>query len=117
MSANALVEGTWGATIHEAVSPKEGEPVVTKRAVSAFAGSDLEKLLQTAGITTLILSGVATNFVVEGTAREASDRGYNVVVVGDCCASVSQVAHDSSLTTALPFLATISTLGVITSRT
>ena len=114
VSANALVEGTWGATIHEAVSPKEGEPVVTKRAVSAFAGSDLEKLLQTAGITTLILSGVATNFVVEGTAREASDRGYNVVVVGDCCASVSQEAHDSSLTTALPFLATISTLDEVT---
>jgi len=114
VSANALVEGTWGATIHEAVSPKEGEPVVTKRAVSAFAGSDLEKLLQTAGITTLILSGVATNFVVEGTAREASDRGYNVVVVGDCCASVSQEAHDSSLTTALPFLATIATLDEVT---
>ena len=114
VSANALVEGTWGATIHEAVSPQEGEPVVTKRAVSAFAGSDLEKLLQTAGMTTLILSGVATNFVVEGTAREASDRGYNVVVVGDCCASVSQEAHDSALTTALPFLATVTTLDEVT---
>jgi nicotinamidase-related amidase len=114
VSANALVEGTWGATIHDAVSPQEGEPVVTKRAVSAFAGSDLEKLLQTAGMTTLILSGVATNFVVEGTAREASDRGYNVVVVGDCCASVSQEAHDSALTTALPFLATVTTLDEVT---
>lgn len=114
VSANALVEGTWGATIHDAVSPQEGEPVVTKRAVSAFAGSDLEKLLQTAGMTTLILSGVATNFVVEGTAREASDRGYNVVVVGDCCASVSQEAHESALTTALPFLATVTTLDEVT---
>ena len=110
VGANALVEGTWGAAIHDAVTPREGEPVVTKRAVSAFAGSDLQHLLVTAGIDTLLLAGVATNFVVEGTAREACDRGYNVFIVGDCCASMSQEAHDSALTTALPFLSTITTL-------
>jgi nicotinamidase-related amidase len=111
---NALVEGTWGAQIHEAVAPREGEPVVTKRAVSAFAASDLEKLLNASGISTLLLSGVATNFVVEGTAREAADRGYNVVVVGDCCSSMSQEAHDAALNTVLPFLATITTLDEVT---
>jgi nicotinamidase-related amidase len=110
VEANALVEGTWGATIHEAVAPKEGEPVITKRSVSAFAGSDLANLLSASEITTLLLCGVATNFVIEGTARDAVDRGYNVVIVGDCCASVSQEAHDSALTTALPFLTTITTL-------
>ena len=109
VEANALVEGTWGASIHEAVAPREGEPVVTKRSVSAFAGSDLAHLLSASGITTLLLSGVVTNFVVEGTAREAVDRGYNVFIVGDCCASMSQEAHDSSLNTVLPFLATITT--------
>jgi nicotinamidase-related amidase len=109
VETNALVEGTWGATIHEAVAPKEGEPVITKRSVSAFAGSDLANVLSAAGITTLLLCGVATNFVIEGTARDAVDRGYNVVIVGDCCASVSQEAHDSALTTALPFLTTITT--------
>ena len=107
VDANALVEGTWGASIHEAVAPREGEPVVTKRAASAFTGSDLANLLSAAGITTLLLTGVATNFVVEGTAREAVDRGYNVVVVGDCCASMSQEVHDSALSNALPFLTTI----------
>ena len=110
VGANALVEGTWGAEIHEAVAPREGEAVVTKHGVSAFYGSDLAPILTTAGIGTLLLSGVATNFVVEGTAREAADRGYDVVIVGDCCASVSQEAHDASLTVALPFLATISNL-------
>ena len=103
------MEGTWGASIHEAVAPREGEPVVTKRSVSAFAGSDLAHLLSASGITTLLLSGVVTNLVVEGTAREAVDRGYNVFIVGDCCASMSQEAHDSSLNTVLPFLATITT--------
>ena len=110
VGASALVEGTWGAEIHEAVAPQEGEAVVTKRGVSAFYGSDLAPILTTAGIGTLLLSGVATNFVVEGTAREAADRGYDVVIVGDCCASVSQEAHDAALTVALPFLATISNL-------
>ena len=106
--SNALVEGTWGAEIHESVTPRDGEPLVTKRGVSAFYGSDLALLLRAGNIDTLLLTGVATNFVVEGTAREAADRGYNVVIVGDCCASMSQEAHDAALTTALPFLATIS---------
>ena len=118
VGANALVEGTWGAEIHQAVTPQEGEPVVTKRAVSAFASSDLEKLLHNSGINTLVLTlvltGVATNFVVEGTAREAADRNYNVVVVGDCCASASQEVHDSALTNTLPFLATVTTLDEVT---
>ena len=108
VEAKALVEGTWGATIHESVTPKDGEPLVTKRGVSAFYGSDLAPVLAAGGIDTLLLCGVATNFVVESTAREATDRGYNVVIVGDCCASLSQEAHDAALTTALPFLATIS---------
>ncbi len=107
-AANALIEGTWGAAIHDALPPQDGEPVVTKRGVSAFTASDLEPILKNKRIGTLLLAGVATNFVVEGTAREACDRGYNVIVVGDCCASVSQEAHDAALTVALPFLSTIS---------
>ncbi len=114
IQANALVEGTWGAEIHEAVTPQDGDMVVTKRAVSAFYGSDLAVLLATGGIDTLLLCGVATNFVVEGTAREATDRGYNVVIVGDCCTSASQELHDAALNTALPFLATISNLDEVT---
>ena len=90
------------------------EAVVTKRGVSAFTASDLDQILRTGHIGTLLLAGVATNFVVEGTARQASDLGYDTIIVGDCCASVSQEAHDASLTTALPFLCTISNLEEVT---
>jgi nicotinamidase-related amidase len=110
VGANALIEGTWGAAIHPAVAPREGESVVTKKGTSAFIGSDLAQILQASNINTLLLTGVATNFVVESTAREASDRGYNVVIVRDCCTSVSQEAHEAALNTALPFLTTITTL-------
>jgi len=106
--ANALVEGTWGSQIHDQLTPEKGEPIVTKRGVSAFAASDIEQILHNKRIGTLILAGVATNFVVEGTARQACDLGYDTIVVGDCCASMSQEAHDSSLNTALPFLCTVS---------
>jgi nicotinamidase-related amidase len=112
--ATALVEGTWGATIHDQVAPQAGDIVVTKRGVSAFHTSDLDQILHTSRIGTLLLAGVATNFVVEGTARQACDLGYDTIVVGDCCASVSQEAHDASLTVALPFLCTISNLEEVT---
>jgi nicotinamidase-related amidase len=108
--ANALVEGTWGSQIHDQLTPEKGEPIVTKRGVSAFAASDIEQILHNKRIGTLILAGVATNFVVEGTARQACDLGYDTIVVGDCCASMSQEAHDSSLNTALPFLCTVTNL-------
>ena len=108
--ANALVEGTWGSQIHDQLTPEKGEPIVTKRGVSAFAASDIEQILHKKRIGTLILAGVATNFVVEGTARQACDLGYDTIVVGDCCASMTQEAHDSSLNTALPFLCTVSNL-------
>ena len=92
------------------MTPEKGEALVTKRGVSAFTASDIEQILHNKRIGTLLLAGVATNFVVEGTARQSCDLGYDTIVVGDCCASMSQEAHDASLNTALPFLCTVSNL-------
>ncbi|GIS95299.1 MAG: hypothetical protein CM1200mP22_25360 [Dehalococcoidia bacterium] len=63
---NALVEGTWGAQIHDQLTPEKGEALVTKRGVSAFTASDIEQILHNKRIGTLLLAGVATNFVVKG---------------------------------------------------
>jgi nicotinamidase-related amidase len=60
---------------------------VYKRGVSALAGTELDRLFRLRDINTLVLTGVATQFAVEGTAREAVDRGYRVLVLEDCCAS------------------------------
>ncbi len=95
--AEALVEGTWGAEFHPGVKPTEGELVVVKRGVSALAGTDLPPILRAQGIDTLVLTGIATTFVVEGTAREALDNGYRVIVLQDCCASFSEEQHQASL--------------------
>lgn len=95
--ANALVEGSWGAEFHPGVKPAEGELVVIKRGVSAFAGTDLNPIFRSKGITQVVLTGIATNFVIEGTARHAVDEGYGVTVLTDCCASFSDEMHTFSL--------------------
>jgi nicotinamidase-related amidase len=114
---NALLEGSWGADFHPSVKPTEGEVVVIKRGVSALAGTDLNALLRSKGINTLVLTGIATNFVLEGTARHAVDEGYQVVVLKDCCASFNEQMHTFSLqilsqlslaATAEEFVATVS---------
>lgn len=87
--ADVAVEGTWGAEIVDVLAPNPDEPVVVKRSVSALAGSELVRLLILYGIGTVVLAGVATNFVVEGTARDAADLGFVVVVLSDACETMS----------------------------
>jgi len=93
----ALVDGDPGADFDERVRPAADELVITKRSISALAGTELDPLLRSRGIDTLILAGVVTHFVIEGTARHAADLGYRVVVLTDACASGDLARHESSL--------------------
>jgi nicotinamidase-related amidase len=73
-------------TVDPVVAPQPGEMVVTKRRVSAFAGSDLEVILRGHHIEHLVLTGIATSGVVLSTLREASDKDYRLTVLADACA-------------------------------
>jgi nicotinamidase-related amidase len=84
-AATTFAADSDATKIHPAVSPLANEPVVLKKRVSAFAGSDLEVLLRSAGVTHLILAGIATSGVVLSTAREAADRDYRLTVLADAC--------------------------------
>ena len=106
--AEALVEGTWGAEIHDDVKPRDNEILVIKRRISAFYHTDLQLALAQLNVTTIILCGVATNYVVEGTARDAADAGYTVIVLEDCCSTLSEEAHQASINS-LGLLTTIGT--------
>jgi nicotinamidase-related amidase len=79
--------------IHYSVAPLSDEPVVTKLRVSAFAGSDLEVILRSRGIDTLILTGIATSGVVLSTLREAADKDYGLVVLSDACLDADPEVH------------------------
>ena len=109
-AAGRSVEDTWGVEFYEPVAPRDGEFVVRKRAVSAFAGTELDRLLHVRDISTLALAGSITNFAVEGTARDASDRGYRVVILQDCCESVSDEWQVFSMTQILPMIAEVVTV-------
>jgi nicotinamidase-related amidase len=79
--------------IHSSVTPLPNEPIVTKSRVSAFAGSDLEVILRSRGIDTLILTGIATSGVVLSTLREAADKDYVLVVLSDACLDADPEVH------------------------
>ncbi|NBD27911.1 cysteine hydrolase family protein [Paenibacillus glycinis] len=79
--------------IHASVQPLPGEPIVTKRRVSAFAGSDLEVVLRSRRIDTLILSGIATSGVVLSTLREAADKDFALTVLADACLDADPEVH------------------------
>jgi nicotinamidase-related amidase len=87
-----LVEGESSA-IHPAVAPQEGEVVVTKRRVSAFAGSDLDVVLRAGAVEHLVLSGIATSGVVLSTLRAAADMDFGLTVLSDGCADRDDEVH------------------------
>jgi len=86
------------------VTPLEGEPIVRKPRMNAFYGSELQTMLTARDIDTIALTGVATNFVVESTARYAVDADYRVIVLSDCCAAHSDEAHARALASMEPLL-------------
>lgn len=80
---------------------------IVKRQWSAFYGTELDLQLRRRGIKTLILTGVATNFGVESTVRDAFAANYAVIVAEDAVTSLSQEMHDFSCTKVLPRLSRI----------
>jgi nicotinamidase-related amidase len=97
VASGAMVEGSWGAQFFEGLEPREGEAVVTHRRVNAFFDSPLEDALRELDAGRLILAGVATNSVVEHSARHAADMGYEVVVAADACSAADPAVHDAAL--------------------
>jgi len=97
---NGIVDrfGSDDAYLDRVVAAQEllrgnGEVVVTKKRVSAFAGSDLELVLRARDVTGLVLGGIATSGVVLSTVREAADRDYELTVLEDLCLDGDDEVH------------------------
>jgi nicotinamidase-related amidase len=93
--------------IHAAVAPADGEPVVVKRRVSAFTGSDLEVILRANDINHLVLTGIATSGVVLSTLRQAADADYRLTVLEDGCLDFDGEVHSVLVDKIFPRQATI----------
>ncbi len=104
-----FAEGNPGAEIHAAVAPQAGDIVVTKRRVSAFAGSDLELILRARGLDTLVLFGLATSGVVLSTVRQAADADYRLIVLADCCGDRNAEVHRVLIEKVFPRQAEVAT--------
>jgi nicotinamidase-related amidase len=88
--AGGFVEGA-SSELHPALEPQLGDVVLTKRRVSAFAGSDLDVVLRAGGIDALILGGIATSGCVLSTLRQAADLDFSVTVLADGCIDDEEV--------------------------
>jgi nicotinamidase-related amidase len=107
---NMVRAGTPGAQIHTSVSPQPNELVINKTCVNPFVTTNLQQVLNGLDVNTLILMGLWTNYVVEATARDASDLDYRVIVVSDGCASNSEENHNFAINQILPTLTTVASL-------
>ena len=88
-----MTEDDSATQVHASLEPRSDEPVVLKRRVSAFSGSDLDVLLRAAGADTLVLAGIATSGVVLSTLRQAADLDYRLTVLADACADGDPEVH------------------------
>ena len=93
----ALVRGSWGAQIIDELTPHETDHMVMKKAYGAFFQSSLDRVLRNLNIKTLVMTGVATNFCVETTSREAVAYGYKVILVSDATATHDPEGHQATL--------------------
>lgn len=97
-----LIFGTRGAAIHRKVRPLKNELVLNKTCVDPFLTTNLGQALQNHDANTLILTGLWTNWVVEATARHASDMGYRVFIARECVASNTAENHEFAIDHILP---------------
>ncbi|AZM56290.1 cysteine hydrolase [Streptomyces sp. WAC 01529] len=106
---NRLQDDDPLSAICDEVSPLPGEPVITKGGADPFIGTNLTQKLAQLQPTELVLGGVATNFVVEATARTGSDSGYHITVLEDLCSSFDDETHTFSVQRMLPAFSRILT--------
>lgn len=94
---NFMAPGSREREIPDEVKPVAGDAILDKPTASIFIGTNFENMMRNRGITTLIFTGIATEFGIESSARDASNRGFYPVVISDCVSSMDKEAHERSL--------------------
>jgi|SRR5665213_2755154 nicotinamidase-related amidase len=99
VDSNAFVKGSWGAAIIDELAPHDGDIVIEgKRGLDTFASTNLDFMLRSKGIKTIVLGGFLTNCCVESTMRSGYENGYQVITLNDCVAATSMEEHRNAVT-------------------
>ncbi len=102
-----MIITTPGADILAGVAPVGDEPVIVKRRVGAFTYTDLELILRSQRIDTVVMCGVATSGVILSTVRYGSDAGFKFIIAEDACADMDDEVHRVLTTKVLVRQATV----------
>jgi nicotinamidase-related amidase len=110
VDAHAFVRGSWGAAIVDSLSPGSADIIIEgKRGLDTFASTNLDFILRSRGIKTLVVAGFLTNCCVESTARTGYEKGFSVVALSDCAATLSEEEQRFTFEKNLPMFARILT--------
>ena len=108
VDAKAFVRGSWGAAIVDALRPEPEDIVIEgKRGLDTFASTNLDFILRSRGIKNLVVAGFLTNCCVESTVRTGYERGFQVVALSDCTATLSEEEQRFAFEKDLPMFARI----------
>jgi nicotinamidase-related amidase len=109
-AAGLLALGDPAVEIYPELTPQPGDVVVRKQRVSAFTGTNLDMILRSNNIDTLLLTGILTQGVVLSTLRHAADMDYRAVVVADGCSDKDPEVQRVLMEKIFPFQARVATV-------